>query len=168
MFTAALFVQLFFATSVVQVTAEPPPGQNAATTEPRIESPSVPTSAPTPRPKRRKPELKLQCAPAISNAVYFEGRVRSRVFCTVRVLYPDERFWCPAVAWSIGPYETPSAHESDCDPYEQVVAEEGEPAFWSEDRPKEFGLPPGLYEIKVSLMKSGRVIARDYFIVRVN
>lgn len=157
-------VSLFLVTAPPQAPAAPSAERDAVSPE---RAPADATR-PAPRPKRRKPELKLSCFPQISNAIYFEGRMRSRITCTVRVLNPDEQFWCPAVDWSFGIGNTPSSHEGDCDPYEKVVAEEGEPEYWSEDRPKEFGLTPGTYEIWVTLRKSGKVIARESAVVRVN
>jgi hypothetical protein len=82
------------------------------------------------------------------------------------VTNPDERFWCPAVAWSFGDGITPSRHEADCIPYEEEVAERGEPEYWSES--KEFTLSPGTYQIWAKLSKSGKSLGRDSFVVRIN
>ena len=129
----------------------------------------MPSPQPPPVPKRGKPEMRVSCSPAISNAQYTSEGFRSQVLCIVLVKNPDERLWCPEVAWTFGEginQFTPSAHQSDCEPYNTEVAERGEPERWSES--KLFGLNPGTYQIWAVLQKSGKTIKKDYFMVRVN
>jgi len=165
--TATLAVSLFLATATQQAMPQTSSEQDVVIVYPSAVPAPVPTQSQVPPRKRPKPKVTLTCFPAVSNARYDEnGRLKSLVVCNVRVTDPDERFWCPGVAWSFADGFTPHSHEADCDPYDKTVAERGEPSYWSEGQ--EFPLPPGTYEIWAKLLKSGKVIGRESFVVRVN
>jgi len=124
---------------------------------------AAPTPAPTPSPsptpavktKKRKTEAKLSCSPPISIS---GGLTPSLITASLFVEQPGERLWCPGIEWYIGSQYT-GAHESDCLPYETVVAGEGEPERWTEDHPRFFRLWQGEHTIKAKLVKAGKVLA---------
>lgn len=150
---------------------EPPPDVQDADMVVVIGDPAqlnpTPRPSPTPRPrkaaqvratKQPKPKVELTCSlPDRLASPYQPARVRA----TIQVRYPTEKFWCPAVEWQIDGH-TVAEHESDCGPYDQVVAEEGEPLLWKEDQPRVFVLPQGRFTISARLLKAGRLIGSDF------
>ena len=160
---------------VMLMANEPPPAQEP-TVEVReplqavaiLDPEPVPQATPKPQP-RKKPVPQLVCGPATGSRtqVGTVGLNGFRVHCRVRVMFPDERFWCPDVEWEIDG-ERYSAHSGDCDPFSDVVTDAGEPFLWFEP---EKWLPPfgrGTHTITVKLMKNGKVIFSDYCEVQVS
>ncbi|HXK36470.1 MAG TPA: hypothetical protein VJ553_02720 [Candidatus Paceibacterota bacterium] len=126
----------------------------------------------TPRPKplpRKKPIPQLVCGPATGSKTQIgvAGLDGFTVHCRVRVMFPDERFWCPEVEWEVNG-ERQSMHHADCAPFDDVATEVGEPFLWNEP---EKWLPPfgrGFHTIKVRLKKGGKVLFSDICEVEVS
>jgi hypothetical protein len=115
-----------------------------------------PTAAGTGAPPQPEPTVELRCIPRIAKGVMFKLRTFT---ASLRVKNPDEVFWCPGVEWYVNNTRF-SHHESDCEPYESVVARNGgPPEVWSEAI-KQFHLPEGEYTIAAKLVRAGTVIAR--------
>ena len=112
-----------------------------------------PSQAPTGHAKPRKPKVRLSCLPKIGHCSPSKPMV---VRATLRITDPNEELWCPGVEWYVNNTFV-SGHESDCKPYDEVVAEEGERGLWSEP-PKPFGFYTGDYTIQVKLTRASRVI----------
>lgn len=114
------------------------------------------TALPEVVPKKPKTKVVLRCTPSIS----ISASVRSALFrASLRIENPGDRYWCPEVQWLINGSRD-SSHQAGCNPYEQVVKEEGEPKVWEEPT-KEFWLRSGEYHIVVKLIKAGRVIGQQ-------
>ncbi len=112
-----------------------------------------PSQAPAGHAKPRKPNMELRCTPKFGFST--PGNPLT-VMATVRVENPGDDLWCPGVEWYVNNTFV-SGHESDCKPYDEVVAEEGEQELWSEP-PKPFGFYAGEYIIEAKLTKANRTI----------
>lgn len=127
---------------------------------------SAPSPAPTPPPatkrQKRSPRVSLTCYPKMQI-----GSIRPvSVAASVRVMDPNDTYWCPGISWTING-EPAGNHEGDCRPYEDIVAETGEPQVWSEDQPKRFQFWSGSYVITAKLIKAGKLIAQETCTVHV-
>ncbi len=124
-------------------------------------TPTTPRPAVIPERKKKAPRVNLMCSPKLQIGAFHPVSVTAYV----RIMDPNEKFWCPEVQWTING-EFAGEHTGDCKPYETIVAEEGEPETWSEN-PKRFGFYSGIYVITVKLSKAGRLIAQESCTVQV-
>lgn len=116
-----------------------------------------PRATPVPRRKRNSPRISMHCSPRMDIAAFRPVIVSA----SMRIMDPNEKFWCPEVLWNING-EFYGKHEGDCKPYETIVAEEGEPEVWPEGgETKRFEFWPGTYIITVKLLKTGSILAQQ-------